>query len=204
MERFVSGGSDGDGDNKENGGSKVSDGDSSSGDPCPDLRGAEKNECLIDAAMVLWDPSFCERIDERSARSTCYFGIVMDSGDPSFCERISDDFYKKGCYSGYFTEIASIDVNDCYSKYSNQNVREACIFHQVKKGDVRVCKSVQTEFDRLDCITEALRFCARIESEEECAIKAGIAVGNCDFIESPDLREICEVALLVGDDFVTE
>jgi hypothetical protein len=187
-------------------------------DPCSDLRGISKDQCLKDRAIVMENPSFCDEIKDLVARYRCFEDLAVEMRDPSMCESEKEQDIINDCYIKYFNEV-EVDTRTCeklkaphseicygviglrdndvsYCLLMSGKLRDKCLVEFAKKGDPTSCKNVQDTDMKELCVKNMYDRCVELHLKEECAIKAGIGMGDCDYINDATLRDACWARLM--------
>lgn len=101
---------------------------------CDNLQLEEKEHCIKNVGIALFDEDLCAQIEGSAAGDECYSVIALEKKDATFCASIAGIDMKNKCFVGLAEDID--DYSLC--KYIEQDVqrRDACLFRVTLKTNV--------------------------------------------------------------------
>jgi len=158
----------------------------------------DKNECIINVAVIKKDPSLCDLIEMPKynistltgptwEKDICMYEIAKASGDVSICRAITDKRWIKNCNQIIETNDQEISLEGCRQLKDGQGTwraQSACFLQLAQKEkDQEICKQVKSKDLRYETSRDNCYRLMAIEMND----------GNiCEDIDSDNMKDWCK------------
>jgi hypothetical protein len=135
--------------------------------------GTERDTCFSGAAIVTWDPTYCDQINDTSIRDECYLAFAVNDQGGDNCHKILAGERRDSCY--YFAGVKELNLDYCRKIGSSRYTRINC-FADIAANQLNpdICLELglpASETDLADCYREYVSehsdpaVCDRIENQ---------------------------------------